>query len=233
MGAVIEGVEELVGGEDADGEGGEMFAEALFEPAKAVGEWGCVGVLGAASKGVFGGREVNRDVSFVDEGGPAGGGGEVAVGEKNDPPGSAALFGLDIVSGRRQAGAGIFMQLEHLSDAHSAAEASGCAGENGVYMAFIGRDETPGLDVGNGGEDLALASQLIGFGVHTGALIEGFREVAVRWGCRCRRGHDDVLETHGRAHVRRQVEGRRVGRLVQHGGAGVNVLEEEGVELVN
>jgi len=97
VGAVVEGVQELPGGEDADRKRGQPAAEPeLVEAARERG-WG-------DAKGALGAGQVGADVRLVDERRPACGGREVAVGEEDDPPGPAALLGLGAAAGRGQHG---------------------------------------------------------------------------------------------------------------------------------
>jgi len=97
VGAVVEGVQELPGGEDADRKRGQPAAEPeLVEAARERG-WG-------DAKGALGAGQVGADVRLVDERRPACGGREVAVGEEDDPLGLAALLGLGAAAGRGQHG---------------------------------------------------------------------------------------------------------------------------------
>lgn len=115
--------------------------------------------------------------------------------------------------------------MEHLGNADGAAEGRGCAGEEGVDVALVGRDEGPGLDVVQSGCGLALAPEFVGFGVDAGAQVERLGEMAVGVGGCCCRGKDNVLKTHGRSHVWGEVEGCGVAGLMEERGPWVNPLE--------
>lgn len=66
---------------------------------------------------------------------------------------------------------------------------------------------------------------LIDLDVHAGAAVENIVIRAVLVVAVCGHGPDDVLEAHGRFHVRRRVEGAEITGRMDDGGVGVVFLE--------
>jgi hypothetical protein len=71
-----------------------------------------------------------------------------------------------------------------------------------VNVAIICREEAPSLNMGHSGKEFPFTLQLVCFGINASTLIVRLGEVPVTFRCGSGSSHDNVLETHGRAHVR-------------------------------